>query len=181
MQRHLTRAQRLAVLFTLASGCTSVELVGVDRLAIHDAAAPDASSLAPDASSPAPWVDPQRPALLPGQFVDAARCPALEPRAGASCEVDGLQCDYPVCSERAKRSWVCMERRFGLWFDESFYCDPARPCPSWIPSEGVPCSLSIECRYSYFCCKGPMGVQSARCDGQWTLGEPDCSGCENAN
>lgn len=194
----------LALVLTLVVGC-SVELVGVDRATILradagglelDTSVPDADLMAADvtaaplperdassdagvdATSSMRWTDPQRPAPLPGQFVDpSVPCPAAEPVTGASCGASGQQCDYPVCWGGGQRSWVCVEQRFVLWFDESFLCATSRPCPRATPREAAVCTLSIECLYPYFCCKGPEGFQAARCDGHWSLAEPVCAGC----
>ena len=164
----------------------AVELVSAldaDRARASDALppAPDEGSTPSacgDAASLPQWTDPQRPARSPGQLDNQSlACPAREPVAGDVCDLEGQQCDYPVCWGRGKRSWVCVEQRFTLWFDESFLCAPSRPCPEYSPNEGDVCCLSIECVYSYFCCKGPTGFQAARCDGQWRLSEPVCAGC----
>lgn len=198
-------ALALAPALTLGLGC-GVEVVGVDRATIVTADArvdvPDASVARADDASPAlqqppdaraeqstrdagddaasltSWSDPQRPAPVSGQFVDTSRtCPPSEPTAGTRCDRAGQQCDYPVCWGRGQRSYVCIEQRFTVWFDESFFCAATRPCPRATPSAGAVCSLSIECVYPTFCCKGPDGYQSARCDGQWTVAPAECAVC----
>jgi hypothetical protein len=194
MDRRLTRAERrvcaIALPIALALGCSNVELVGVDRASVTEDAgtgeAADAASTEPahdgavnfdrDAALPT-WTDPVQPAARPNQFVDAKLCPAAEPAQGALCQVDGLQCDYPVCWGGGSRSWLCSDRRFALWFDESFLCAAQRPCPANLPSEGASCALAIECLYPYSCCKGPTGFAPVRCDGRWHLGKPYCGGC----
>ena len=227
MHRRLTRAERLLTRFELAIalmlvlGCSSVELVGVDKATVLradartnepavDASAQDASALdtsardasaldasaqdsgavdaatarahdaagTPDGGALVVFSDPSRPAPFPGQFLaPSSSCPATEPSAGASCATEGQQCDYPVCWGRGNRSWVCLDHRYTVWFDESFLCASARPCPAEAPRQGAVCSLQIECVYPYFCCKGPTGFLPALCDGQWNLGQPECAGC----
>jgi hypothetical protein len=200
----------LTLTLGLVFGC-GVEVVGVDRATIvaadarvdaldaSVAHADDASTssaeaasapeeggkgeTSEDAASLASWFDPPRPAPVSGQFIGTrATCPALEPSAGTVCDRAGQQCDYPVCWGRGQRSWVCVEQQFTLWFDESFLCAATRPCPSPSPSAGAVCSLSIECVYPYWCCKGPEeGFQSARCDGHWRLGQPECVACNSTS
>ena len=128
-----------------------------------------------DSGALAVWSDPARPPPLPGQFVEPrSSCPAIEPTYGIPCQTAGQQCDYPICWGRGNRSWVCVNQRYTLWFDESFLCADARPCPAESPRQGAVCSLSIECVYPYICCKGPTGFLPALCDGHWNLGEPEC-------
>jgi hypothetical protein len=138
-----------------ASGGASGEDAGVsDGVVVHDA-------------GPS-WRDPESPPTFPGQHTSSTPCPTLEPRDTEGCTEPGKECAYPVCWGAGNKTWVCVENRWRLWFDESFKCTAGRPCPAVLPLRGSTCTTGPFCYYPIDCCGRVAGFTAAEClQTQW--------------
>jgi hypothetical protein len=89
-------------------------------------------------------------------------CPADEPTVGTSCDVEGVQCEYPK-GAKLQYDIACddvVECSSGRWVDETFMsaCHPDGPNPPECPAAYIDLKNGSSCSDQNIWCEYPAGV-----------------------